>query len=109
HSFATFEILRPIEGIEDIAEWAAHHHEAMDGSGYPFGLMGEALSLQARIIRIADIFQAMAQVRPYRTATHPAVILNYLRELVAAGKVDPGVVALVEAHLDACYCAALAA
>lgn len=109
HSFATFEILRPIEGIEDIAEWAAHHHEAMDGSGYPFGLMGEALSLQARIIRIADIFQAMAQVRPYRTATHPAVILNYLRELVAAGKVDPGVVALVEAHLDACYRAAIAA
>jgi putative nucleotidyltransferase with HDIG domain len=108
HSFATFEILRPIEGIEDIAEWAAHHHEAIDGSGYPFGVTGEALSLQARIIRVADIFQAMAQVRPYRVASEPAAILAYLVELAAAGKVDRGIVALLQQNLDACHLAATA-
>lgn len=106
HSFATFEILRPIEGLEDIAEWAAHHHEAIDGSGYPFGVTGANLSLQARILRVADIFQAMAQIRPYRIATEPAAILAHLRELAQTGKLDPAIVGLVQQNLEACQRAA---
>jgi HD-GYP domain-containing protein (c-di-GMP phosphodiesterase class II) len=44
------------------------HHERLDGSGYPNGLVGEAISLEARIIAVADVFEAMSSHRPYRAA-----------------------------------------
>lgn len=46
----------------------AHHHEAIDGSGYPFGLAGEAISLEGRITAVADVFDALTSVRPYKAA-----------------------------------------
>lgn len=60
HSFETFQILRRIPGFGEIAGWAAYHHEEPGGNGYPFHLPGEDLALEARILRVADIFQAMA-------------------------------------------------
>ena len=66
HSFETYQILRHIEGFEEIACWAAYHHEEPDGEGYPFHLPASAMALEARILRVADIFQAMVQDRPYR-------------------------------------------
>ena len=50
------------------AEIALHHHEAMDGSGYPHGLSGTDISLPARIVAVADVFSALTQVRPYKAA-----------------------------------------
>jgi putative nucleotidyltransferase with HDIG domain len=66
HSFETMQILRKIRGFDEITAWAANHHEAPGGSGYPQGLDGSQLPLEARILRVADIFQAMVQDRPYR-------------------------------------------
>lgn len=60
HSFETYQILRKIDGFADIALWAAYHHEEPGGLGYPFHIPEEGLSLEARILRVADIFQAMA-------------------------------------------------
>ncbi|WP_230369877.1 HD-GYP domain-containing protein [Paludibacterium denitrificans] len=57
HSFETFQILRNIKGFEEIAPWAAYHHEEPGGTGYPFHLHGETLPLEARILRVSDIFQ----------------------------------------------------
>jgi len=48
-----------------------HHHEKMDGSGYPDGLRGEAIPLKARILQIADIYDALTTNRPYRGALPP--------------------------------------
>jgi HD-GYP domain-containing protein (c-di-GMP phosphodiesterase class II) len=54
--------------FRSIAEVAANHHERLDGSGYHQGITGEDLSLPARIIAVADVFDALSQGRPYRPA-----------------------------------------
>ncbi len=106
HSFETYQILRRIPGLEEIARWAAYHHEAPDGEGYPFHRKGSELPLEARIISVADVFQALAQNRPYRAALPPAEVLDHLRQLAAAGHLDAEVVELAERHLDTCWRAA---
>ena len=55
-------------GFEEEAEWMLHHHEHLDGSGYPEGLRGPAIPLESRIIQVADAFEAMTADRPYRAA-----------------------------------------
>ncbi|MEN6358403.1 MAG: HD domain-containing phosphohydrolase [Armatimonadota bacterium] len=60
-----------LAGIDELAEVAAivrHHHEHVDGSGYPDGLMGDAIPLLARVLSIADSYEAMISERPYRSA-----------------------------------------
>lgn len=54
--------------LEDEARWVLHHHERVDGSGYPFGLRGSEIPLESRIILVADAFEAMTSDRPYRQA-----------------------------------------
>ena len=55
-------------GFVEEAEWILRHHEHLDGSGYPEGIRGSAIPLEARIIQVADAFEAMTANRPYRTA-----------------------------------------
>ncbi len=107
HSFETYQILRKIDGFEEIALWAAYHHEEPGGSGYPFHVPEDKLSLEARILRVADIFQAMAQTRPYRSGMDAVQIQAFLLDLVRQGKLDAGVVDVVVAHMPACMAAAL--
>lgn len=101
HSFETFLILRDIRGFEDIALWAAHHHEEPDGSGYPFRVRGDALPLEARILRVADIFQAMVQKRPYRQGLSRNAVLSFMEGLATNGRVDADVVAVLARDIDA--------
>lgn len=89
HSFETFQILRNIDGFEEqIAPWAAWHHEEPGGNGYPFHLEGSALPLEARILRVADIFQAMVQERPYRQGLGVAQVSGFIQELAGKGRID---------------------
>lgn len=106
HSFETYQVLRRIDGFADIALWAAYHHETTDGAGYPFRRGECDLGIEARIIAVADIFQALAQERPYRGPLPAVRILAYLQELVEKNKLDASVVALVEQDLDNCHLAA---
>jgi putative nucleotidyltransferase with HDIG domain len=92
HSFETFQVLRHLQGFEEIAQWAAHHHEAPGGGGYPFHLDGSLLPLEARILRIADIFQAMVQDRPYRKGLDQAQACGFMADLSARGLADPEIV-----------------
>ncbi len=107
HSFDTYNILKKISGLEQVTQWAAQHHERVDGSGYPYHLGKEALSIEARIIEVADVFQALAQRRPYRDSLPPETILAMLQEQVASGKLDGDVVALVAGDLHRCWEAAM--
>ncbi|MDO9529437.1 MAG: HD domain-containing protein, partial [Syntrophales bacterium] len=68
HSQAGHDILKEIEFSWPIAQIVLQHHERMDGSGYPQGLKGEEILLEARIIAVADVVEAMASHRPYRPA-----------------------------------------
>lgn len=88
HSFETWEILRHIRGFEDIALWAACHHEEPDGTGYPFHLRTSEIPLEAHILRVADIVEAMAQDRPYRAGLTPDQVSRFLLELSQQGRVD---------------------
>lgn len=107
HSFETYQILRHIKGFEEITLWAAYHHEEPGGSGYPFHLKGEDLPLEARILRVADIFQAMAQDRPYRPGLPAAGVLAFLNNLASEGRVDADVVAAAARDLPGAMQAAL--
>jgi putative nucleotidyltransferase with HDIG domain len=66
HPEVGYEILKPIEFPWPVAQIVLQHHERMDGSGYPEGLSGEDILLEARILAVADVVEAMASHRPYR-------------------------------------------
>src|SRR5208337_2627413 len=66
HAQASCDVLKGVEFPWPVAEVALQHHERMDGSGYPQGLKGEAILLDARIIAVADVVEAMSSHRPYR-------------------------------------------
>lgn len=106
HSFETYQILRHIPGMETVAEWAAFHHETLNGRGYPFRHKAERLSLEARIVAVADVFQALAQARPYRGPQPTEDIPRILGLFVANGALDPEVVAVVSEDLQASWLAA---
>ena len=109
HSFETYQILHQIPGFDEIAQWAAYHHEEPDGNGYPFHLTGAQMPLEARILRVADIFQAMVQDRPYRAGLPAAAVLDFVREMARQGRVDAEVVAAAAADLAGAMAAARAA
>lgn len=99
HTFETFQILHRITGFEEIAQWAAYHHEEPDGSGYPFHIKQDQMCLEARILRVADIFQAMVQNRPYRPGLNASELLLFLDDLVRQHRVDAEVVAVLKQSL----------
>jgi PAS domain S-box-containing protein len=66
HAQASYDVLKDVEFPWPVAEVALQHHERMDGSGYPQGLKGEAILLEARIMAVADVIEAMSSHRPYR-------------------------------------------
>jgi PAS domain S-box-containing protein len=68
HPQVAYDVLKNIESFGQIAEIVLQHHERMDGSGYPSGLRGEEIHLEARILAVSDVFEAMSSHRPYRPA-----------------------------------------
>ena len=106
HSFETYQILKQIRGFEEISGWAAYHHEALNGRGYPFHLGEDDLDIEARIVAASDVFQAMAQKRPYRPSLSRGKILRKMKYRVRTGRLDRDLVGLVERNLDSCWEAA---
>jgi HD-GYP domain-containing protein (c-di-GMP phosphodiesterase class II) len=107
HCFDTYSILKNIRGLERVSLWALQHHERLDGTGYPNRTKGIDLSFEARIVAVADVFQALAQRRPYRGPLEKDVIMMMLKIQAEAGKLDQQVVVMVEAHLADCWHAAV--
>jgi diguanylate cyclase (GGDEF)-like protein len=78
-------------GLSDISSWIREHHERMDGGGYPRGLAGKAIALEARILAVADAYEAMTTDRPYRSAMPVADACAELRRC-SGSQFDPDVV-----------------
>lgn len=78
HPVHTWEILRRVRVFSDFARTASLHHEKLDGSGYPWGVPAEGLDLPARILAVADIFEALTADRPYRAGMPIAKALGIL-------------------------------
>lgn len=66
HTFYTRKVIESVKGFEDICEWASNHHEKLDGTGYPYGIPGERLGFEERLMGCMDIYQALTEHRPYR-------------------------------------------
>jgi putative nucleotidyltransferase with HDIG domain len=76
HSENGYAILRNIPFPWPVAEIVRQHHEKLDGSGYPFGLKGDAILPEARVLAVADIVEAMSTFRPYRPAYDIETVLK---------------------------------
>jgi putative nucleotidyltransferase with HDIG domain len=66
HAQSSYDVLNGVQFPWPVAETARQHHERVDGSGYPQGLKGESILLEARIMGVADVIEAMSSHRPYR-------------------------------------------
>ena len=93
HAAVTYKMLSRLpfpRKLRRIAEYASAHHEKLDGSGYPSGLRGDQLSLQSRIIALADIFEALtAKDRPYKKGHTVGEALKIMEVMVRNQHIDP--------------------
>jgi len=92
HSEVGSRILSSLSLLRDVGVYVRHHHERFDGTGYPDGLKGEAIPLPARIIALADAFDAMRTDRAYRTALNKGETLDRIRA-DSGTQFDPALVA----------------
>ncbi len=93
HPLKGYEILKPIRSFIDLAEIVLQHHERFDGSGYPRGIRGDEIFLEARILAVADAYQAMTSSRPYRKGLPAEQALQEIRK-GSGGQFDPEIAAL---------------
>ncbi|ABK45026.1 metal dependent phosphohydrolase [Magnetococcus marinus MC-1] len=99
HTYYTRLCLEQIPGFEQITEWAANHHEKLDGEGYPLGLGPEDLDFKCRLMTVLDIYQALTEERPYRHALTHAESMAIIGKLRDGGGLDAGIVAEVDRAL----------
>jgi HD-GYP domain-containing protein (c-di-GMP phosphodiesterase class II) len=107
HSAAGAELVADL-GDEKLTRIVRHHHERFDGSGYPDGLAGERIPLGARIIAVADTFDAITSTRPYRPARPHKEALKLLSS-EAGAQLDPDAVRAFRAHYSGLRAVALSA
>ncbi|HWS25464.1 MAG TPA: HD domain-containing phosphohydrolase, partial [Xanthomonadales bacterium] len=107
HSYDTGHILRKVFPEQPIADWASMHHENLLGTGYPYHRPATDIPPEARLIAVADIFQALSQERPYRGHMAKAEVMSRLDVLSTQGRIDPDMVRLLHAQLDPCYALAV--
>ncbi|MHB1421016.1 MAG: bifunctional diguanylate cyclase/phosphohydrolase [Bacillota bacterium] len=91
HSLYGVNIIEPLENVKDLIPVIRHHHERYDGKGYPDGLKSHAISLEARIMAVADSYDAMRSSRPYRVALSKEEALRELEDC-AGSQFDPEVI-----------------
>lgn len=92
HPILGEQICAPLKSLRRVLPAIRHHHERLDGSGYPDGLRGKSIPLAARILQVVDIFDALTSDRPYRMGLPLAAALMVLFDEVERGQLDQGLV-----------------
>lgn len=101
HAQAGFDILNVLPWPWKIPEIARQHHERLDGSGYPHGLKGSEILMEAQVLAVADITESMLAVRPYRSAhtqEHVLAHINGMRGTKLAAEAVDACIRIVERH-----------
>jgi len=93
HTVRGVEICRHLQSLRPVLPLIRHHHERWDGSGYPDGLRGEQIPLLARILQLADIYDALTSPRPYKPAFQPHEALEIMEQETSRGWRDPSLMA----------------
>lgn len=88
---------------QQIVEWAANHHERLDGSGYPLGLSADQLDEPSRLIAVTDVFQALTQSRPYRKGLPLDHAIEIIEKMVQENQLDGRVFDCLVTHADECF------
>jgi putative two-component system response regulator len=101
HTTVGAGICSPLKSFRSVVPIIRHHHEKIDGSGYPDGLKGDAVPLTARILQTVDIYDALTTDRPYRKAMAPDRAFALMREEVKRGWWDGALVDELEAMVQA--------
>jgi len=99
HPVVGERICRPLKSFRHVLAIIRHHHEKLDGSGYPDGLKGEEIPLPARILQTVDIYDALTTSRPYRQALTPKKTFAIMQEEVKRGWWDASLVEELEAQI----------
>ena len=94
------EICMPIKSFEMVREIIRHHHEKLDGSGYPDGLKGNEIKLEVRIISIADIYDALTSQRSYRDPIKCDIAIEILRKSASENKIDSDILGIFLEYLQ---------
>jgi HD-GYP domain-containing protein (c-di-GMP phosphodiesterase class II) len=98
HPVYTHEILTRVDAFRSFARTAALHHERLDGTGYPWRLSAEALDREARILAVADVYEALTAERPYRAAMEPDRAFGIVAR-DAGSRLDGQLVEALHAHI----------
>lgn len=92
HTYYSYQIINSIRGMETIAEWAAYHHENLNGTGYPFHYSAGELTIGSRIMMVADIYTAISEDRPYRKGMDKEKIFSIFQDMVSKNNLDSKIV-----------------
>jgi len=98
HPYYTYAVLKKFNGLEDIAIFAAYHHERQDGNGYPFHVNGDDFPNHARIIAVADILTALTEDRPYRPGVDMEQAMGILYKMANTGGLNKSIVELTDRY-----------
>ena len=91
HAGYTYMILSEVEDFDEVRDWAALHHEKLDGTGYPFGKTAPELSKPERIMACVDIYQALTEARPYKDGMPHDKACSILDDMAQKGWIDASV------------------
>ena len=100
HTYYTYRLIDRLNSMDKVRDWAAFHHEKLDGSGYPFHLRAKQLDLGSRIMAVADIAAALSEDRPYRSGLTKDQTMEILWDMVKNNKIDGDVVSTLESNFD---------
>jgi putative two-component system response regulator len=100
HPVVGAELIREMRTLDEVRPIIRHHHERMNGSGYPDGLRGEEIPLGARIMAVVDVYDALRTARPYKSQLPHDEAVSILRQETAANFWDPQ---LTEAFIALCH------
>jgi putative two-component system response regulator len=100
HPEAGERICNGLRSLRSVLPLIRHHHERLDGSGYPDGIQGDQIPVTVRVLQVVDVYDALTTQRPYRRALPPPDALHILHEEVDQGWWDPAIVAGLESMLE---------
>jgi HD-GYP domain-containing protein (c-di-GMP phosphodiesterase class II) len=93
HTYYTRKVLSQIDGFQDITEWAANHHEKLNGTGYPYGKTARELDFNSRLMGCLDIYQALTEDRPYRKGMNHSKAIKIMSDMAANRLIESVIVA----------------
>lgn len=100
HSYYTEQVLEFLSGFDQINQWASTHHESPNGTGYPYSYTNQDLNAGSLILKVADIFVALMENRPYRSGMTTEQAMSILTGMAQNNDVDQTIVAVLAENID---------